>query len=183
MRACHAAGPGSIPGRDKFPGWGIFEVFPHLQDKCQEALGSQAPRISFGRHHLHQSSLITGANDLRCWRALKLQMNKILDRFLSFRILDRPTCIKPVRVAQGVEAWPDSTRLVHRIAGSNPASGMDVCVRLCVCVIWNRKQTVKTEKYLTKKRRDQQKKKILWTKRVESGHASIPWATRTGSSG
>ena len=24
MRACHAAGPGSIPGRDKFPGWGFF---------------------------------------------------------------------------------------------------------------------------------------------------------------
>ena len=30
MRACHAAGPGSIPGRDKFPGWGFFGVFPHL---------------------------------------------------------------------------------------------------------------------------------------------------------
>ena len=29
MRACHAAGPGSIPGRDKFPGWGYFGVFPH----------------------------------------------------------------------------------------------------------------------------------------------------------
>ena len=39
----------------------------------------------------------------------------------------------PVRLAQGVEAWPDSTRLVQRIAGSNPASAMDVCVRLCVC--------------------------------------------------
>ena len=30
MRTCHAAGPGSIPGRDKFPGWGFFGVFPHL---------------------------------------------------------------------------------------------------------------------------------------------------------
>ena len=30
MRACHAAGPGSIPGRDKFTGWGFFGVFPHL---------------------------------------------------------------------------------------------------------------------------------------------------------
>ena len=39
----------------------------------------------------------------------------------------------PVRVAQGVEAWLDSTRLVQRIAGSNPASGVDVCVRLCMC--------------------------------------------------
>ena len=27
MRACHAAGPGSIPGRERFPGWGFF---PHL---------------------------------------------------------------------------------------------------------------------------------------------------------
>ena len=24
MRACHGAGPGLIPGRDKFPGWGFF---------------------------------------------------------------------------------------------------------------------------------------------------------------
>ena len=30
MRACHAAGPGSISGRDKFPGWGFFGIFPHL---------------------------------------------------------------------------------------------------------------------------------------------------------
>ena len=30
MHACHEAGPGSIPGRDKFPGWGFFGVFPHL---------------------------------------------------------------------------------------------------------------------------------------------------------
>ena len=27
MRACHAAGPGSIPGRDRFPGWGFFGFF------------------------------------------------------------------------------------------------------------------------------------------------------------
>ena len=27
MRACHAAGPGSIPGRDRFPGWGFFQGF------------------------------------------------------------------------------------------------------------------------------------------------------------
>ena len=30
MCACQAAAPGSIPGRDKFPGWGFFGVFPHL---------------------------------------------------------------------------------------------------------------------------------------------------------
>ena len=73
MRACHAAGPGSIPGRDMFPGWGFSGVFPHLYDKCREALGPQGPRISFG-HHDHQSPFITDANDLRCWRALKPQI-------------------------------------------------------------------------------------------------------------
>ena len=51
MRACHAAGPGSIPGRDKFPGWGFFGVFPHLLDKCREALGQQGPRKLFGHHN------------------------------------------------------------------------------------------------------------------------------------
>ena len=30
MLACHAAGPSSILGRDKFPGWGFFGVSPHL---------------------------------------------------------------------------------------------------------------------------------------------------------
>ena len=30
----------------------------------------QSPRISFGHHH-HPYSFITGANDLRCWSALK----------------------------------------------------------------------------------------------------------------
>ena len=30
MRACHSADRGSIPGRDKFPGWGFFGGFPHL---------------------------------------------------------------------------------------------------------------------------------------------------------
>ena len=52
MRACNTAGPGSIPGRDKFPGRGFLGVFPHLPDKCREALGPQRPRISFG-HHYH----------------------------------------------------------------------------------------------------------------------------------
>ena len=65
MRACHAVGPGSIPGREKFPGWVFFGVFLHLYNKCREALGSQGPQISFGHHYHHQSSFITGANDLR----------------------------------------------------------------------------------------------------------------------
>ena len=48
MPACHVAGPSSIPGREKFPGWGFFGVFPHLLDKYQEVLGPQGPQISFG---------------------------------------------------------------------------------------------------------------------------------------
>ena len=31
----------------------------------------QGPRISFGHHYRHHSAFSTGANDLRCWRALK----------------------------------------------------------------------------------------------------------------
>ena len=34
----------------------------------------QGPRISFGHHYHHHSSFITGANDLRCWCALKPQL-------------------------------------------------------------------------------------------------------------
>ena len=30
MQDCPAAGPGSIPDRDKFPGWGLIGVFRHL---------------------------------------------------------------------------------------------------------------------------------------------------------
>ena len=37
------------------PEWGFFGVFPHLWGKCQEALGPQGPRISFGCHYHHQS--------------------------------------------------------------------------------------------------------------------------------
>ena len=60
MRACHAAGPDSIPGRDRFPGWGFFGVFPHLSDICQETLGPQGPRISFGRRHHHSIFALLG---------------------------------------------------------------------------------------------------------------------------
>ena len=37
-------------------------------------LGPQGLRISFSHHYHHHSSFITGANDLRCWRALKPQI-------------------------------------------------------------------------------------------------------------
>ena len=59
MRVCHAAGPGSIPGRDKFPRWGFFGVFSHLYDECQEALGPQGSRTSFD-HHNHPLSFHYG---------------------------------------------------------------------------------------------------------------------------
>ena len=60
MRACHAAAPGSIPGRDRFPGWGFFGVFPHLSDKCQVTLGPQGPRISFGLRNHHSIFALLG---------------------------------------------------------------------------------------------------------------------------
>ena len=41
VRACHAAGPGSNPGRDKFPGWGFSGFFPTC--KCREYLGPKVP--------------------------------------------------------------------------------------------------------------------------------------------
>ena len=75
MRACHAAGPGSFPGRDKFPRWGFFRFFFLT---CKTNVGKlEAPKVP--EYHLaikyhYQPSLITGANDLRCWRALKPQI-------------------------------------------------------------------------------------------------------------
>ena len=50
MRACHTAGPNSIPGREKFPGW-VFSGFFLTCKTCQEALRPQSPRISFGHHY------------------------------------------------------------------------------------------------------------------------------------
>ena len=49
MLTSHAAGPGSIPGRDKFTGRSFFRSFS--LPVSQEALGPQGLRISFGRHN------------------------------------------------------------------------------------------------------------------------------------
>ena len=46
-----------FPIGTSFLGEVFFGVFPHLQDKCREALGPQGPRISFG-HHYHPYSFI-----------------------------------------------------------------------------------------------------------------------------
>ena len=74
MRACHAVGPGSIPGRDKIPGWGFFGFFSSPIRQMSGSFRPQGPGILFGHHYHHQSSFITGANDLRCWSVLKLQI-------------------------------------------------------------------------------------------------------------
>ena len=42
MRACHAVGPGSIPGRDRFPGWG----FRDFSSPVRQMSGSFRPRRS-----------------------------------------------------------------------------------------------------------------------------------------
>ena len=63
MRACHAAGPGSIPGKDKFPGLGFSRGFSSPVRQMSGSFRPQGPRISFG-HHYHPSSFITDANDL-----------------------------------------------------------------------------------------------------------------------
>ena len=65
--------------------------FRDFSSPVRQMLGSfrpQGPRISFGHHYHHQSSFIMGANDLRCWSALKPQiyircsaMNKTLILF------------------------------------------------------------------------------------------------------
>ena len=72
MHACHAAGLGSIPGQDKFAGWGFFGGF---SSPVRQMSGSfrplRSPNIIWPSL---LSSFITGANDLRCWSALKPQI-------------------------------------------------------------------------------------------------------------
>ena len=45
MRACHAAGPGSIPGRDNFPGWGFFGFFSPLRQMSGSFRTPRSPNI------------------------------------------------------------------------------------------------------------------------------------------
>ena len=54
-----------------FLGEVFIGVFPHLQDKCREALG---PPRSLNVIWPSLSSIIMDANNLRCWRALKSQI-------------------------------------------------------------------------------------------------------------
>ena len=59
----------------------LGEFFRDFFSPVRQMSGSfrpQGSRISFGHHYHHQSSFITGANDLRCWRVLKnLKYTKI----------------------------------------------------------------------------------------------------------
>ena len=48
----------------------FFQGFSSPVRQMSGSFRSQGPRISFG-HHYNPPSFITGANDLRCWRALK----------------------------------------------------------------------------------------------------------------
>ena len=63
--------------------WKLSKKALILKFQMSGSLGPQGPRISFG-HHYHLYSFITGANDLRCWRALNHQIYK-----LKFCISDR----------------------------------------------------------------------------------------------
>ena len=59
----------------------ILQLFFHFSYVTSSSLNSpgepprpQGPRISSGHHYHYQSSFITGANDLRCWCALRSQI-------------------------------------------------------------------------------------------------------------
>ena len=63
----------------------LGEVFRGFYSPVRQMSGSfmpQGPRISFG-HHYPLQSFITGANDLRCWRALKPQIYIYKVHFLN----------------------------------------------------------------------------------------------------
>ena len=51
MRACHAADPGSIPGRTSFLGEVFWVFFLACKTNVRKLLDPQGPRISFGRHN------------------------------------------------------------------------------------------------------------------------------------
>ena len=60
MRACRSAGPGSIPDRDKFPGWGFFSgFFLTCKTNVQEALGPKVPEYHLAIIIIHNRSLRT----------------------------------------------------------------------------------------------------------------------------
>ena len=73
LGASLTAGPGSIPGRVSFPGWDFFQRFSSTVRQISGKLGPQiSPAII--SHQNHPMSFITGANDMRRWRALKYEL-------------------------------------------------------------------------------------------------------------
>ena len=61
-RACRAAGPSSIPGRDKFPGWDFFGVFLTYKTKS----GPPGPRISYHIRLVGVNGCVNGVYRLSC---------------------------------------------------------------------------------------------------------------------
>ena len=87
------SGPGSIPGRDKFPGCFFFRGFSSpVRQMSGNFRPPRSPNITC--HHYHPYSFITGTNDLRCWRALKPQIY-ILLLFISILVLFSLLIIDP----------------------------------------------------------------------------------------
>ena len=70
MRACHAAGPGSIPGRDRFPGWVFFSEF---SSPVRQMSGNFRPpniiwqsKSSFHIRHVGMTECVLGVYCLSC---------------------------------------------------------------------------------------------------------------------
>ena len=94
MHACHAAGPDLIPGPDKFPGWGFSGFFLSCNTNVRKLQAHKVPKYHLAIIIIHH--FITGANDLRCWRALKPKYTYIdlhlfiFDIFRRFEEVNRP---------------------------------------------------------------------------------------------
>ena len=73
VKSLSSSGPGFDPRSGQVSWVRFFRGFSSPVRQMSGSLRPQGPRISFGPH-CHQSSFITGANELRCWRALKSQI-------------------------------------------------------------------------------------------------------------
>ena len=85
------SGPGFDPRSGQVSWVRFFRGFSSPVRQMSESFRPQGPRISFGHHYHHQSSFITGANDLRCWCTLKPQI--YIHRISTQDLLNRsPVC-------------------------------------------------------------------------------------------
>ena len=67
--ASHLAGPGSIPGRVSFPGWGFFLGFSSAVRRMSGKRRLHPSPDNIG-HHNHKKAFHTDANDLWCRHVL-----------------------------------------------------------------------------------------------------------------